>query len=180
MEKETIVPQMGKEMNFFDLCVAFGRLIGRGCKVCGQVLARMTRLTYRYWWIVFAVIALGLAAALYYTRKGNTIYKVNAVAMVNAGSLQQFDQAFTPLFSGETLPKGSAIDGFWHRHKVSRFETFRVIDCLDNGTADFIDFKHKIKATDTVNVIMQDRICIQFRIKQRDLDSLPEIEQAIL
>lgn len=167
-------------MNFFDLCVACGRAIGRGGKACGRVLARMTRLTYRYWWVVLPIMLLALAASLYYTRRQNTINYANAVAMVNVGSLQQFEQAFAPLRSGKLLPKESAMRKYIRTKKITRFETCHVIDCMNDGTADNIDFKHKIKATDTVNVIMQDRICIRFRIKDRDLDLLPEVEKALM
>lgn len=171
---------MEKDMNFIDLCVACGRAIGRGCKACGRILARMTRLTYRYYWVVLPIILLGLAASLYYTREKNTINRANAIVMVNAGSLQQFEQAFAPLRLEKSIPAEFAIKGFLKRHKALRFETFHVIDSKHDGTADFIDFKKKVKATDTTEIIMQDRICIQFFIKDRDLDSLPQIEKAVL
>lgn len=167
-------------MNFFDLCVACGRGIGRCCKACVRLLARMARLTYRYWWIVLTMVVLALAAALYYTRKDNVINKVNAVAMVNVGSIQQFEQAFAPLRTKKMIPEDAPIYAFLDEHVATGFDTYRVIDCLNDYTADFIDFKRSIKPTDTVNVIMQDRVCIQFCLKNRDLDSLPVIEQAML
>jgi len=129
---------------------------------------------------VLPIIMLALAAAMYYTRKKNTINRANAVVMVNAGALSQFEQAFAPLRLEKSIPAEFPIKGFLKRHKAFRFETFHVIDSKHDGTADYIDFKNKIKATDTTNIIMQDRICIQFRIKDRDLDSLPAIEKALL
>ncbi len=167
-------------MNFFDLCAACGRAIGRGCQACGRLLARMTRLTYRYWWVVLPIMLLALAASLYYTRRQNTINRVNAVAMVNVGELSQFEQAFAPLLSGKTLPENAAIKEYVQSRKATNFATFHVIDSKHDGTADFIDFKHKIQATDTTNIIMQDRVCIQFRIKDRYLDLLPDIEKALV
>ena len=62
---------MEKEMNFFDLCVACGRAIGRACVALWHVLERMIRLTYRYWYIVITLIVLALACAVYLTRKDN-------------------------------------------------------------------------------------------------------------
>ena len=171
---------MEREMNFIDLCVAFGRAIGRGCKACLRVLTHMLRLTYRYWWIVLTIMGLALVAALYYTRKANTINRANAVAMVNVGTLPQFEQAFAPLRAEKMLPEDVAIKDYLHKMKVTNFKTFHVIDCKHDGTVDFIDFENKIKAKDTLNKIMQDRICIQFCIKDRDLDLLPEVEKALL
>ena len=139
-------------MNFFDLCMACGRAIGRACNACWQLFLHMIKLTYRYWWIVLTLVALGIAAALYYTRHDNLTYKVSAVALINGGSIQQFEQAFLPLRSGNLLPGYSAIYPLLKSRTAMRFETFRVIDCLDDGVADYVDFKRKSSPTDTVKV----------------------------
>lgn len=167
-------------MNFIDLCMAFGRAIGRGCAACGKVVARMLRLTYRYWWLVLSVVVLAVAAALYYTRKGNLIYRANAIAIINGPSLQQFKQAYAPLQSAKSIPDDAAVKPFVDDFVATGFDTYHVIDCLDDGVADKIDFKRSVQATDTVNVVMQDRLCLQFRIKERNLALLPQIEQAIM
>lgn len=169
-----------REMNFLDLCVACGNAIGRGCKALWRVFQRMLRLTYRYWWMVGVIVVLAIAAALYYTRKDNTIYRLNAVALLNGPSIQQFEQAYAPLRSAQMMDEKSDLRRMIRTGKVRQFTTYRVIDCLDDGIADYVDFKHKIQLTDTVKVPMQDRLCLQFRIKSRDLDSVPFIEQQVL
>ena len=171
---------MEHEMNFWDLCVALGHAIGRGCAACGRVLARMVRLSYRYWWIVGTVVIVSLAAALYYTRQDNIAYKVNAVVLLNGPSIPQFEQALTPIRANKMVPPEAPIAPFLCSRKAYAFNTYRVIDCLHDGTADYIDFKHKSSPTDTVKVQMQDRLCLQFRIKNRDLALLPEIERALM
>ena len=115
-------------MNFFDLCMACGRAIGRAFNACWQLFLHMIKLTYRYWWIVLTLVALGIASALYYTRHDNVTYKVSAVALINGGSIQQFEQAFLPLRSGNLLPGYSAIYPLLKNRTAMRFETFRVID----------------------------------------------------
>ena len=170
---------MEHEMNFFDLCAACGRGIGRCCVAVWRVIERMIRLTYRYWWLVLTLVILALAAALYYTRLENRTYKVNAVALLNGPSIQQFEQAYTPMRSGLMMPPDAPITPYVGR-VARRFDSFRVIDCLNDETADFIDFKRKIHPTDTTNVPMQDRLCLQFRLKVRDLHLLPEIEHALI
>ena len=171
---------MERETNFFDLCAACGRGISRCCVAVGRVLARMCRLTYRYWWVVLTLILLAIAAALYHTREGNLVYKVNAVALLNGPSIQQFEQVYAPVHSDKMLPEDARLRPLIKRHLAMRFATFRVIDCLDDGVADMIDFKRKSSPTDTVKVQMQDRLCLQFRIKERNLDSIPEVESALL
>ena len=167
-------------MNFFDLCVVCGRAIGRGCAAFGRLLGDMLRLTYRYWWLVITLVVLAAAAAIYYTREENTIYKANAVAFLNGVSIQQFEQAYAPLRSERLLPEDSRLLQMMIDKKVARFDSYRVIDCMGDSVADYIDFKDNSSPTDTVNVQMQDRICLQFRIKTRHLGLLPEIEQDVL
>ena len=171
---------MEKDMTFIDLCVACGRAIADGCKAVGRLLARMVRLTYRYWWVVITCVVIGLAGALYYTRCENLTYKLNAVALLNGPSIQQFEQAYAPLRSGRLLPEDASITSFVREKTAKAFTTYRVIDCLHDGNADFIDFKHKSKPYDTLNVQMNDRLCLQFRLKARDLERLPEIEKGIM
>lgn len=171
---------MEKEMTFIDLCVAIGRSIGRGCKALGCLLAHMTRLTFRYWWVVITLLVLAVAAALYYSRSENQIYRLNAVALLNGPSIQQFEQAYAPLRTGRLLPADAAINPFLADKVAKRFTTYRVVDGLGDGVADYIDFRHKSRPTDTINVQMQDRLCLQFRLKARDFHQVPQIEQALL
>jgi hypothetical protein len=169
-----------REMNFWDLCVAFGRLIGRGCQALWRIGRRMIRLTYHYWWIVLPIVVLAVAAAFYYTRKDNITYRVNAVAMLNGPSIQQFEQTYTQLQTGKMLVPDSKLEQWILERKVTHFTTYHVVDCFDDGTPDYIDFKRKSSPTDTVKVQMQDRLCLEFRIKSRNLEHLPEIEQEVL
>ena len=74
---------MEKEMNFFDLCVAIGRAIGRCCAACGRLVARMLRLTYRYWYIVVTLVVLAVAAAIYNSRNENLTYKMNEILQID-------------------------------------------------------------------------------------------------
>lgn len=171
---------MEKETNFYDLCAACGRAIGSGCKALWRVLTQMLRLSYRYWWLVITIVVLFIAAALYYSRTDNLTLRVNAIAVLNGPSIQQFEQAYMPLRSGQLLPTDAAITELVHKRKIWNFETYRVIDCLDDGVADYVDFKHKSSPTDTVKVQMQDHLCLQFRIKYRNRDSIPMIESDLL
>ena len=171
---------MEKDMNFFDLCAACGRAIGQGCKALWRLLERMIRLTYRYWWVVITLIILAIAAALYYTRKGNATYKMNAVAIINGPSIQQFEQAYAPLRTPHLLDTVSPVAQCIKKYHLIAFDTYRVIDCLHDQTADFVDFKRRVSATDTVNVQLADRLCLQFRIKERNMKAMPEIERVLL
>jgi len=167
-------------MNFFDLCVACGRAIGRCCVACWHLLERMIRLTYRFWWIVLTLVVLAIAAALYYTRQDNLTYKLDAVALLNGPTISQFDQAYVAVRANRLLPPEAPIAPYLTERTAWAFDTYRVIDCLHDNTADYIDFKRKSTPTDTVKVQMTDRLCLEFRIKACDLHLVPEIEQALM
>lgn len=167
-------------MNFWDLCVACARAIARGCAALWQVVSRMLRLSYRYWWIVCTMVVLAVAAALYYTRPANISYRMNAIALLNGPSIQQFEDAYAVVRSGQLIPQQTPLAHYVKEQHATAFTSFRVVDCLHDGVADYVDFKRKSSPTDTTKVQMQDRLCLQFCIKTCDLHLLPEIEQALL
>lgn len=171
---------MEREMNFWDLCVACARALGKACVGIWHVIARMIRLTCKYWYIVVPIVVLAIAAAIYHTRKDNIKYRVNAIAYVNGASLQQFEKAFEPLQSGQLLPDDAKIKPFmWHK-QAGYFNLFRVVDVHHDGIADYVDFKRKSSPNDTLEVQMHDRVCIQFRTPAYAIPLIPEIETAIL
>ena len=171
---------MDREMNFWDLCVAVGRAIGRLFVACWSVVARMIRLTWRYWWLVIPIVALAIAGAVYHTRPANIRFRVNAIALLKGPSLQQFEQAYTPIKSACLLPEGAPIAQYIYNGQARRFTSYRVIDALNDGKADYIDFKRKSSPTDTVKVQMHDRVCLQFRVQGYCIPKIPEMEKGIL
>ena len=142
------------------------------------MVGQMVRLTIFYCWIVLPLLGGAIAAGYYYTRPDNITYKVNAVVCLNGPSVMQFEQAFEPMRTGHLIPAEAPIAQYMS--KVSAFNTYRIVDCKKDGSADVIDYKKKSSPTDTVKVQMQDRLSIQFRIKSPDLGMVPEIEKALL
>ena len=171
---------MEHEMNFWDLCVVIGQAIGRLCQAIGRLLARMVRLTYRYWYIVITLVVLAVAFAFYHTRPTNLRYHVQATAFINGASMQQFEQAFAPMQTGMLLPDYSAIRRLMREGHATDFELFRIVDARHDEVADFVDFKRKVTPKDTVQVLMNDRVCIRFCVRGGDIHLIPEIEESLL
>ena len=86
-----------REMNLFDLCAAFGRLIGRSVKGVFGTIGSWIRLSLRKWWIVLPMVAVALALSYYYSREENRIYEVNAVAILNGASKTVVAQEYIAL-----------------------------------------------------------------------------------
>lgn len=167
-------------MNFWDLCVACWQALLRLFALCGRVVARMIRLTYKYWWLVVTAVVLALAGGYYYSRYENTTFRVNGIVLLNGPTIQQFEEVYAPLRSMQLLPEGAPIAPYLYERKVRDFNTYRVIDARHDETADYIDFKGKSKPSDTSSVQMQDRLCIQFKVKVREMGLIPEVERALL
>lgn len=171
---------MEKELTLLDVLL----MIGRACKRMGRRVVNWfccaCRITWRKWWIVLPVVALFIAGSLYYSRLDNRIYKAYAVATLHGPSLLAFDDVFRPLCSGAFVGEQPAIAQAVKNRTAYRFETFPVVDCLRDSTIDYIDFDRKSTPSDTIQWQMRDHICIQFRIKHKDLPSLPSIEHDLL
>ena len=171
---------MEHEMNFLDLCVAFGRAIGKACRHICHWLAELVRLTYRLWWVVIPIMILALAAGMYYTRNDNLNYKIQAIALLNGASIEQFDQRYGILASGLQLSKQDPLKKVVTGRIATRFESFYVVDVFNDSIADYVDYNGKSSPADTIDVQMKDRIALQFCMKKRNLDQLPQIEKQLL
>lgn len=174
-----------REMNFFDLCRVCFNGIGRGITACIQFAGTLIRLTYRQWWVVLIVLVLVLTCVNIYTRKDNRIYKIDAVAILN-GPTTELTQEKIKRLSFPVHPKINAQQNLvellglpWEDvEHISHLQTFRVIDCLHDSVADYIDYDRKSSPLDTVCVQMPNRLCIQYRTTTPQNAAL--IEKALL
>ena len=172
-----------REMNLFDLCRAIARGIGKGIKWLVWRLGDMLRLSYRQWWIVLIVVALCLAAALYYSREGNRSYKVDVVANLNGitnnmvrAEFERLNKAFY-LTEQQSLTTMLNIDGEL-ANGTYRFETFDVIDLLADTTIDMVDYNRSTPMMDTLYARVPNMVAMRFRTKHPN--RVPELENAIL
>ena len=170
-------------MNLFDLCHAIARGIGKGIKWLVWRFGDMLRLSFRQWWIVLIVVALCLAAALYYSREGNRLYKVDVVANLNGltnnmvrAEFERLNKAFY-LTEQQNLATMLNIDGEL-ANGTCRFETFDVIDLLADTTIDMVDYNRSAPKMDTLYVHVPYMVAMRFRTKHPN--RVPELENAIL
>lgn len=171
---------MDKELNLFEFISLSFRAIGRALKSCWIAFSHVLLMMIRYWWVFVVMISLGFAGGWYFSRFENRIYKANAIAMINGASLQQFQQAFTPLRTEQLVPDEAAVKPYLQNKTITRLETFFVIDAMNDGISDYTDFERESSSTDTVRVRMKDRLALRFRIKGRNLGQLGDIENALL
>lgn len=170
-------------MNLFDLCQAIARGIGKSVKWLVWCLGEMLKLSFRQWWVVLIVVALCVAAALYYSREGNRSYKVDVVANLNgitnsmvSAEFERLNKAFY-LTEQQNLATMLNVDGEL-ANGTCGFETFDVIDLLADTTIDMVDYDRSAPMMDTLYVHVPDMVAMRFRTKHPN--RVPELENAIL
>ena len=174
-----------KETSLFDLIYAACKACGRGINRIICLLSRMIRLSWRKAYIVLPLRILGLAAGIYWTRPENRKYKVEAVLILNGPTEFDVAQALMPIeFAvdanmSETQNLQNLLQLEPEIARVTtRFEHFPVIDFRHDSVPDMIDYKRSHKRSDTLDIVMDNRIAVRFRTK--NINSVPTVQQNLL
>ncbi len=147
-----------KETTLWDALRSCVRMCSKLLQWCKQLVVIMIRLTFQRWWLVGGITILCIIGGIYYSRPSNKMYKVRAIATLNGPSVNEVKQYYESL------------------HKT--FDAFNVIDCLNDGTADYVDYKRNNSLTDTLHVVMKDQIALQFVTCNRN--AIPSYEDRIV
>lgn len=161
------------DMNLFDLIVLCCRAVGRFFCSCFRFLGNMLRLSWRRWYIVFPVVLLALAVALYWSRPANRMYRAGAMVHLNGIHANDVKQQWGKLMkavpvsvSGRQsleqllqIPDSEAV-------ALSHYAFYNVIDCKHDSVPDFVDFHSKYSPSDTTDIVMDDYLYLQFRTSQ--------------
>ncbi len=174
-----------KETSLFDFIYAACKACGRGINRIICLLSRMIRLSWRKAYIVLPLLILGLAAGIYWTRPENRKYKVEAVLILNGPTEFDVAQALMPIeFAvdanmSETQNLQNLLQLEPEIARVTtRFEHFPVIDFRHDSVPDMIDYKRSHKRSDTLDIVMDNRIAVRFRTK--NINSVPTVQQNLL
>ena len=174
-----------KETSLFDLIYAACKACGRGINRIICLLSRMIRLSWRKAYIVLPLLILGLAAGMYWTRPENRKYKVEAVLILNGPTEFDVAQALMPIefavdaSMSETQNLQNLLQLEPEIARVTtRFEHFPVIDFRRDSVPDMIDYKRSHKRSDTLDIVMDNRIAVRFRTK--NINSVPTVQQNLL
>lgn len=174
-----------KELNLFDLIRMFFNWLGRIFKNLFKGLGNCLQLTYQYFWLVIPITILGLVAAFFYSQPSNRIYKIEGMAMLNGPTSYLTKEIAKPL--EWAMPKNVYENQSFGTlcnlpdsitHNIRRFQTLYVIDCLNDSTPDFVDYKQNHDLSDTTNVRMPNYIYFTYRTKRAD--QIPAVEKGLL
>jgi len=172
-----------KEVNLLQLITLFFNWLKKIWISILNFLGNLARLSFRHKIIIIASTLVCISISYYLSRPSARIYKADAVAMlygVETQTAKEVSKQLENSVSTNTLyslsSKLSLPDSV--TKNIIEINSFYVIDYLKDGVADMIDFKNNHSLTDTLNLRMKDRFCLQIKIK--NMNQLPVIQTAIL
>lgn len=175
---------MTQEPNLWNMLAAGCRAIGKGISQFGRLIGAMLRISYRKWWIVAGCCIIAIGAALYLTRAENRLYKVNGIAVINGGNISLVRERMAPLMnihpqdSTQRVAKLLGLEESMAKN-ICGFQCYDVIDLLDDGTIDYVDYRSKASRNDTLVQHLQNYVGLQFIIRG-DRNIAPAAEQGLM
>ena len=154
-----------REMNLFD----FIRLCWQAfCRFLSKLVLwglQTVRLGLQYLWIVLPMIVLGFLGGWLWTKPAFTMYEGNATVLYAEGMREVVKEGFIDFL---TLPKEVKIEQYGlSEENIKDFDRllfYNVIDCNADSVPDFVDEDKSVEISDTVNVVMRDRIHLVLRM----------------
>lgn len=174
-----------KELNLFDLIRLFFNWLGRIFKNLFKAMGSCLQLTYQYFWLVIPIAILGLGAGFFYSRPSNRIYKVEGMALLNGPTSNLTKEIAKPL-EWATPKKVYERQSFGTlcnlpdsvTQNIRRFKTLYVIDCLNDSTPDYVDYRQNHDFSDTINVRMPNYIYFTYHTKK--VNQISAVEEGLL
>jgi len=172
-----------KEINLLQLISLFFNWLKKKWELILNFLGYLLRLSFRHILVIFIAVLVCFSIGYYLSRPSARIYKAEAVAMlygVDTQTAKEVSKQLESSVSSNTLfslsSKLSLPDSV--TKNIVEITSFYVIDYLKDGVADMIDYKNSHSLTDTLNLRMKDRFCLQ--IKTLNINQVPIVQAAIL
>lgn len=178
---------MTENTSLFDLILACCRGIKNGCLAVWHFCGKCVRLSLRKWYITVPMLVIGIALGIWASNWDNRFWRVEAMAILNgstpelvANRYDNLNKLLPPaLFPSQSKPealgwKGDVEDCY----SFMKFESFPVVDCLRDSVPDYVDIDLEFDPTDTLSMLMQNRLFLRFVTK--DLDNVAKAEEVIL
>jgi len=172
-----------KEINLLQLISLFLNWLSKLVKNLFNFFGYLIKLCFRRWLIVIIIISLCFLYGQFLARPSARSYKAEAMAILYGSDTQTAKEVFKQLentLSSNNLislaTKLSLPDSV--ANNILEVRSFYVIDYLDDGVADVIDFKNTHSNTDTLNLRMQNQIYI--RLVTRNINQVPQVQVALL
>lgn len=153
-------------MNLFDFTrLVYNKLVSL-FKWILEIVLRLIRLCFRYWYVMIICVALGLFAARMWTKPKFTRYHGQATItfmprmkqIIEEGLLSYLSQSYETKRDVFGLPDSVQL-------AMRGFYTYNVIDAKFDANADYIDKEGSVEYTDTLSMVMPDHLTIRVNLQ---------------
>ena len=153
-----------KDMNLFDFVLYCCRGFVRLSKSIGLLVLQTLRLGLQYFWIVIPCLLLSFLAGWLWTKQSLTMFNGKATILYVDGMREVVHEGvidFLTLPMSEKMEYGLTEDWL---NALDRVDIYNVIDCNADSTPDYVDVDRNIGLSDTINVVMRDRIHLSVKL----------------
>ncbi len=160
-----------KELSLIELINQFFNWLKKVTIGLVHFLGKLLQVTVKHWWVFLITFLLVMAGALYLSRESAHKYKVGTVlhiAFTDAPFVgDMIDQLANSVNHKEelSLAKKLNIPDSVGMH-IRKMKHFNVIDFRNDDIMDVVDFKRNHDLSDTVNVVMDNKLYLQFITKK--------------
>ena len=166
-----------RDMSLFDFILLCFKALSKLVKNVAMLFLSLVRLGLQYFWVVFLFAALGVLAGWLWSKPFATTYKGHSTIVYAEGMREVVQEGiidFLMLPRSEKIEYGLSeelLDAF------SRLDFYNVIDCNADSVVDYIDEDRRVSLSDTINLVMRDRIHLVLKVK--GMDDLTSFEVAL-
>ena len=166
-----------RDMSLFDFILLCFKALSKLVKNVAVLFLGLVRLGLQYFWVVFLFAALGVLAGWLWSKPFATTYKGHSTIVYAEGMREVVQEGiidFLMLPRAEKIEYGLSeelLDAF------SRLDFYNVIDCNADSVVDYIDEDRRVSLSDTINLVMRDRIHLVLKVK--GMDDLTSFEVAL-
>ena len=166
-----------RDMSLFDFILLCFKALSKLVKNVAMLFLSLVCLGLQYFWVVFLFAALGVLAGWLWSKPFATTYKGHSTIVYAEGMREVVQEGiidFLMLPRSEKIEYGLSeelLDAF------SRLDFYNVIDCNADSVVDYIDEDRRVSLSDTINLVMRDRIHLVLKVK--GMDDLTSFEVAL-
>ena len=151
-------------MNLFDFILLCCNKVWCFLKMLGVFLLQLIRFALHYWWILLFCAVLGGFLGWLWVKPFATLFSGRATVMYAEGMREVVQEGVVDFLN---LPYEVKVELGVHPdllESLQRVYMYNVIDCNGDSVVDFIDMNRKISLSDTTDLVMRDRMCIEVKL----------------
>ncbi len=159
-----------QELNLIQVFSLLANWIKKTTFALFRAIGYSIQQSIKYWYVFALTFLLFLSAALYLSRSSSQKYIAETVlhsGLYNIDLVNELIDQFRANVAGDNpynyVNKFNLPDSV--KHSLLKIERFDIIDYLDDSTPNKIDFNHSHNQSDSLNLVMDDRVFLRMKIK---------------